>query len=1015
LDPLLSEADLELKDILASVEFGDFLQLCKANGVGGGPAAVKYVHNLRDRRLRKLNAARDAALVWQSDALAALLGQDETMTARAEELHEHVNRILAETQSTLNAVAAEVGRARRSAAEHETELLALMDNKVPPQGPAGGGGRGGTPGVGGAAPTGSNAFGRPGSSGGGIPRGVGAAGAAVLSTGRWDGEFFVIEISNDPPGGRGPVSFLIGHRGASIQPIEDKCGARVQVEKSTENVHAPKRQVWISAPTMATAEQARSACERCAMMVAERMDEYAQLEANKEQERKARLQPNGGLRNGCMGCSNMGGGGMGGGGMGVGCALGGMGCDLNGGNAMGAMPGMLCGGMGAGLGSMGMGGSGMGGAGVVGSDGGGCGSMLDGGMGSSGMGCGNVMGCSAGMGGLREGGMSGSDLGGGGFGGGAMYSGGMCGSPMTSCLDGGGMSGGGALGAMAGSMLGCHKDLSCEAFSLMGSMGEGGCGGVVPQVGPHSGMRGGGGMQSGGMQAAGLLESPQQTMPAISSQACSDVPMLCAMGSGVGGSHMPGQMLGQCGFNGGMPASDFGPMGGFHACTMHADCMGAGGMAPGWTTQQQMQQHEHQRQMQQMQMQQQMKMRQMQSNMPTGLHSMRPQQASPQMRPQPSLLSSRPSNTCERHCIEHRMPVPACALGLVIGRGGENIHDIRAKTNATAHIEQNDGPGDSTAIIMAPNGESLQRAIAMIEAHIDRARQNQARWAGGRPHGAPGRQERPPPSREAAPTRHSEEHSYGGRPCSNCGQTGHLTRECRETRRDGRWSRDGRGPRDDAGGSNSRDGSRGRDAPGVRDNGPGPCTMGDSEIVAWVMDRERARLEHNCERADSCRVQMRAAGITVDDMEHLWLTTDGRSGRIPPYDDRGRTGRKVRCDYCNDDGHVSRDCPRGLGGGAGGDRGGREGARWQRDGERGGADRDWRDSGGAARHGGAGGHEERNSAWGGGRGRTGSRRDGRDDHHGGSDSRRRDGGGEWPAPAGGQASFGGYIVPRPDR
>jgi len=57
------------------------------------------------------------------------------------------------------------------------------------------------------------------------------------------------------------------------------------------------------------------------------------------------------------------------------------------------------------------------------------------------------------------------------------------------------------------------------------------------------------------------------------------------------------------------------------------------------------------------------------------------------------------------------------------------------------------------------------------------------------------------------------------------------------------------------------------------------------EIVRLVHARERARLDKDWESADSIRQQLQDAGVTLFDKNAQWRTADGRSGRIPSFNE----------------------------------------------------------------------------------------------------------------------------------
>jgi len=56
------------------------------------------------------------------------------------------------------------------------------------------------------------------------------------------------------------------------------------------------------------------------------------------------------------------------------------------------------------------------------------------------------------------------------------------------------------------------------------------------------------------------------------------------------------------------------------------------------------------------------------------------------------------------------------------------------------------------------------------------------------------------------------------------------------------------------------------------------CLLGDSEILARVMQREQARSEKNWMQADAIRDELRSHGVELLDNQRVWCTTDGRHG-----------------------------------------------------------------------------------------------------------------------------------------
>eukprot|EP00913_Durusdinium_trenchii_P031478 g29471.t1 len=57
------------------------------------------------------------------------------------------------------------------------------------------------------------------------------------------------------------------------------------------------------------------------------------------------------------------------------------------------------------------------------------------------------------------------------------------------------------------------------------------------------------------------------------------------------------------------------------------------------------------------------------------------------------------------------------------------------------------------------------------------------------------------------------------------------------------------------------------------------------EIRDLVLAREQARLQKDWKLADNIRSQLHDAGVQLFDKTHQWTSTDGRSGRIPSFDE----------------------------------------------------------------------------------------------------------------------------------
>jgi len=72
-----------------------------------------------------------------------------------------------------------------------------------------------------------------------------------------------------------------------------------------------------------------------------------------------------------------------------------------------------------------------------------------------------------------------------------------------------------------------------------------------------------------------------------------------------------------------------------------------------------------------------------------------------------------------------------------------------------------------------------------------------------------------------------------------------------------------------------------------------PRTGTVDEIVRLVHARERARLDKDWESADSIRQQLQDAGVTLFDKNAQWRTADGRSGRIPSFNELAESSTQL--------------------------------------------------------------------------------------------------------------------------
>src|SRR6056297_2373708 len=75
------------------------------------------------------------------------------------------------------------------------------------------------------------------------------------------------------------------------------------------------------------------------------------------------------------------------------------------------------------------------------------------------------------------------------------------------------------------------------------------------------------------------------------------------------------------------------------------------------------------------------------------------------------------------------MKIPSSMVGLVIGRGGENIQKITAKTGCFVQVSKETEPGEQTRVvsIKGPTKEGVAEALKMIQGQVDEAQQERSR------------------------------------------------------------------------------------------------------------------------------------------------------------------------------------------------------------------------------------------------------------------------------------------------
>jgi len=75
------------------------------------------------------------------------------------------------------------------------------------------------------------------------------------------------------------------------------------------------------------------------------------------------------------------------------------------------------------------------------------------------------------------------------------------------------------------------------------------------------------------------------------------------------------------------------------------------------------------------------------------------------------------------------MKIPSSMVGLVIGRGGENIQKLTAKTGCFVQVSKETEPGDQTRVvsIKGPTKEGVAEALKMVQEQVDEAQQERSR------------------------------------------------------------------------------------------------------------------------------------------------------------------------------------------------------------------------------------------------------------------------------------------------
>merc|ERR1712086_952316 len=64
-----------------------------------------------------------------------------------------------------------------------------------------------------------------------------------------------------------------------------------------------------------------------------------------------------------------------------------------------------------------------------------------------------------------------------------------------------------------------------------------------------------------------------------------------------------------------------------------------------------------------------------------------------------------------------------------------------------------------------------------------------------------------------------------------------------------------------------------------------PAPQGGSDIDSLVKQREQLRHQKQWQQADMVRDQLRQLGVTLDDKDKRWTSSDGKSGAIPTWND----------------------------------------------------------------------------------------------------------------------------------
>eukprot|EP00435_Cladocopium_sp_Y103_P021786 s4463_g5.t1 len=71
----------------------------------------------------------------------------------------------------------------------------------------------------------------------------------------------------------------------------------------------------------------------------------------------------------------------------------------------------------------------------------------------------------------------------------------------------------------------------------------------------------------------------------------------------------------------------------------------------------------------------------------------------------------------------------------------------------------------------------------------------------------------------------------------------------------------------------------------ARSRSPRQAQLSSKEIAQLIFAREQARLAKDWSQADNLRSQLHDGGVQLYDKTRLWKCSDGRSGRIPTFDE----------------------------------------------------------------------------------------------------------------------------------